>query len=371
MNHTGNKIWSDAPVVIDAANVAGDDHIPGCGKFCWDRVDAIREAWKQQMDPEATFEVVMDAGPGRQLGESCKQRYRRERNSGQVNEVDFADPEILLIAERADAAVITRDFYKDARRAHPWLEGNQSQFFEWKVEHGHILITPRDMGSPSEFDKTLAEERAELKGRGVDISLPEVELALRTAYRCDNKSCWLNMYDPGHYTGTPDLQIPGEPRCTACQQPLTVLGVAPRLVQIKFAETKGTKLERRTFAPDMSLVIGRETSDELFSTVLGEELGLISRRHARLDWDGSQLTLTDLGSKNGTTVRRWAGKRHGYKPAEPVKGHVFLHPRDEACLASVLLITRSARAFTLTPDALKGGLVGANPPTIAQDGVRR
>ena len=369
MNQHRNRTWSDAPVVIDAANVAGDELLPGCGRFCWDRVDAIREAWKQQVDPDARFVVFMDTRPGLMLGESCKRRYRRERDGGEVNEVKFADPEILLMAERTDAAVITGDFYKDARREHPWLDGNQGQFFEWKIDLGRILIIPRDMGTPSEFSKTSAEERSELKGKGADISLPAVEHALRMAYRCDNESCWLRKYDPGHYTGLPDLQNPLEPRCAACRQVLTVLGDAPRLVQLKFANSKQTKLERRTLPPSTSLIIGRDTSDELVSTVLGDDIALISRKHAQLDWDGSQLSLTDLGSKNGTTVRRWAGKQHGYELAVPVNGPVSLRSRDEVCLAGILLITRSARTFTLEPDMAQGRPVGVNPPTVPQEGL--
>ena len=362
-------MWSDAPVVIDAANVAGDEHLPGCGKFCWDRVDAIREAWKHQMDADAAFVVFMDNRPAMMLGESCKSRYRRERDRGEVLEVEFADPEILLTAERTDAAVITGDFYKDARREHPWLEGNQGQFFEWKFEDGRTMIFPRDMGTPSDFSKTRAEERSELKGKGADISRPEVERALRLSYRCDSENCWLRDYDPGHYTGVPNLENPGEPRCVACRQILSVLGDAPRLVQLKFANSNQTRLERRTFPPSTSLVIGRDTTDELVSMVLGGDFGLISRQHVRLDWDGSQLSLTDLGSKNGTTVRRWAGKKHGYEPATPVKRTITLHPRDEVCLAGNLMITRSARTFTLEPDAFKNRPARANPPTVPQDGL--
>lgn len=369
MNQHRNRTWSDVPVVIDAANVAGDEHLPGCGKFCWNRVDLVKKAWKKRMDSDATFVVFMDTSPAEGLGECCKRRYKRERESGKVIEVKFADPEILLMAESTDAAVITGDFYKDARREHPWLDGNQDQFFEWRLERGDILIIPRDMGTPSEFSKTRSEERSELKGKGADISRTAVKQALRMAYRCDNESCWLRKYDPGHYTGVPDLQDPLKPRCNACRKELTILGDAPRLVQLKFANSERTKLERRTFPPSTSLVIGRETSDELVSIVLGVDRGLISRHHAQLDWDGSHLSLTDLDSKNGTTVRRWAGKQHGYEPAVPVNGIVSLRSRDEVCLAGILLITRSARTFVLESDFAQGRPAGVNPSTVPQDGL--
>jgi len=46
-----------------------------------------------------------------------------------------------------------------------------------------------------------------------------------------------------------------------------------------------------------STVIGRGDQANLRLPDVG-----ISRRHARLDYDGSQVVLTDLGSTNGTMV---------------------------------------------------------------------
>jgi hypothetical protein len=367
MIHQRNQTWSDTPVVIDAANVAGSAVLPGCGKFCWDRLDLVRQAWRNQVDPEVTFVMVMDTGPSNQLGASCKRKYRDERRAGEVVEVDFGDPEILRIAEETDAAVITGDFYKDQRREHPWIDGNRTQFFRWEVENGVVVIVGRDMGIPSDFSKTRAEERAELKGMGADVANPEVERALRRVYRCDTDTCWLHKYDPGHYTGVPDVRDPRRPLCSVCREPLTVLGESPRLVQVKLADASRTKLERRTLSPGDSLVIGRNTSDELVSRVLAADVGLVSRQHARLDWDGSQLTLTDLNSKNGTTVRRWAGKQRGYDSAVRITGTVSLGPRDEACLAGALLITRSARGFLLEADDKKAPSPVSSPPTVAQN----
>jgi hypothetical protein len=361
-----NRTWSDAPVVIDAANVAASEQLPGCGKFCWDRIDAIRRAWKDQVDADARFILVMDTGPSNQLGPTCKRNYRRERDAGAIIEVEFGDPEILRTAEENDAAVITADFYKDARREHPWIDGNHSQFFTWEVRGGTIHIVSRDMLVPSDFSKTRAEEQAELKGLGADIKKPAVEKALRQAYRCDTASCWLHQYDPGHYTGVPNLRDPNRPRCGVCGQLLTALGETPRLVQLKFSDVERTKLERRTLVPGTSLVIGRDTDDELVSKVLDRDLGLVSREHARIDWDGSTLWITDLGSKNGTTLRRWAGKARGFDNEVSVNGNVSLQPRDEIRLAGVLLITRSARTFTLQADTILGRPNASDQPTIAQ-----
>jgi pSer/pThr/pTyr-binding forkhead associated (FHA) protein len=55
---------------------------------------------------------------------------------------------------------------------------------------------------------------------------------------------------------------------------------------------------------------GRQFAVAIGSTVIGRGEGAqvrladvgISRQHARLDYDGSRMVLTDLGSTNGTTV---------------------------------------------------------------------
>jgi hypothetical protein len=55
-----------------------------------------------------------------------------------------------------------------------------------------------------------------------------------------------------------------------------------------------------------------------------------SRQHARLDYDGRQVTLTDLGSANGTTVN---GRR--------IAGAVPLNPGDELVIGATRLTFRT------------------------------
>jgi DNA-binding winged helix-turn-helix (wHTH) protein len=74
--------------------------------------------------------------------------------------------------------------------------------------------------------------------------------------------------------------------------------------------------------------------------VLGREPGLpgtidadsVSRRHARLDWDGATATLSDLGSKNGTFV-------NGVRLAGPVR----LEDEDEVRFGLVTFTYRAPR----------------------------
>ena len=64
---------------------------------------------------------------------------------------------------------------------------------------------------------------------------------------------------------------------------------------------------------------------------------LISRHHARIRVRGNQLTLEDLGSKNGTLVN-----------GERVNGTVELHSGDRIVIGGEMLVVRSATDSTAT-----------------------
>jgi hypothetical protein len=138
------------------------------------------------------------------------------------------------------------------------------------------------------------------------------------------------------------------PKCPSCGDLLFDLGLAPRLVQIKLSSLDQSRLERRTLSPGSSFEIGRDVNKDLLQRVLLEDWLAISRRHARIDWDGERLTCTDLGSRNGTKRIPWEGKRRGYGEATTVPmSPTVLMPRDEIQIAQVLRVTRSAREFVL------------------------
>ena len=101
--------------------------------------------------------------------------------------------------------------------------------------------------------------------------------------------------------------------------------------------------------------------------VLDNDIGLLSRQHAKIEWDGSELLITDLASKNGTSLRRWDRKKRDYQPEVEVRGVVSLRPRDEIRLADVLVITRSARNFTFESDTMINQGATSIASTVTQD----
>lgn len=339
---------SDVPVVIDASNVAGDVSIGGCGKFCWSRVEQLQQAWKREIDSNTRFLIVVDESLAPRLSSHCKLKYRAASESKDFAALRFADPEVLHLAEVHDALVLTLDVFRDHRRTHPWLDGCLTRFVGWKSTGSSLTFTFRDMGIPSDFSKTYAEEVAEFKGRGLTITSPEVRQALGHAYRCDNGKCWVHRYDPGRFTGVPDFSVISKPKCPSCGELLVDLGMAPRLVQVKFSNLDNSCLERRTLSPGDSLEIGRDSIKDLLQSVLHDDWLAISRRHARIDWDGESLTCSDLGSRNGTKKIPWEGKARGYGNSVNVSmSPMLLLPRDEVRIGRVLRVTRSARQFVL------------------------
>jgi pSer/pThr/pTyr-binding forkhead associated (FHA) protein len=97
---------------------------------------------------------------------------------------------------------------------------------------------------------------------------------------------------PGPPMGGPPMSPPGSPAQVSSQPtpPVTPLHTAR---QARLISSDG-----RQFAVAIgSTVIGRGEGAQVRLADVG-----ISRQHARLDYDGSRMVLTDLGSTNGTTV---------------------------------------------------------------------
>src|SRR5690242_13670711 len=71
-------------------------------------------------------------------------------------------------------------------------------------------------------------------------------------------------------------------------------------------------LDEQTFVlPEGPVTIGR--TPECTVCVVHKSL---SRRHARLEWEGGRLVLVDLGSKNGTYIGPVQVQRHELREGE-------------------------------------------------------
>ena len=81
----------------------------------------------------------------------------------------------------------------------------------------------------------------------------------------------------------------------------------------------GEVVQLETAGSPPSVSIGREAPCEL---VITDDPDL-SRRHARLFWNGLSWMLEDLGSSNGTFIGEFQAARRLSEPAAIKEGHIF------------------------------------------------
>lgn len=345
-------------VIIDVSNVARDEELPGCcATACWDRVETVRSAWHDMTESDSGVLLIADESLAGHLGDHCRQTYQRLRTAQDVLVHDVADPEILRIAEVTDAAVISRDYFKDHRSDFPWIQGNTDRFFVWRAVPSGVRLEPHDMGVATEFTMSRREEEGELKGGHIDVRSGRNLEAARHKYRCNTSLCLWHQWNPEVLLSTPAIGRDGVARCPACDQVLDDLGVIDRLVQIKL-RGRNDDTVRIHISPGTPLIVGRDgdIAGEI-ATLLGDEAAKISRHHAALRWDGSNLTVEDLGSTNGTFVEQWSTNDRQYGSPQRLEELSVLRARDRVRIGSTLTITRSGRRYHRYEDgtAARGG----------------
>ncbi len=104
--------------------------------------------------------------------------------------------------------------------------------------------------------------------------------------------------------------------------------------------------------------IGRDEENDV--TLAG---GQVSRRHARIAWDGGRYVLHDLGSKNGTFVN---GER--VTAPRPLRDGDVIALAGQPSLA--LVFEESDETVTVTPEGIASRGITINPRTaeVALDG---
>ncbi|HIA01563.1 MAG TPA: FHA domain-containing protein [Myxococcales bacterium] len=111
-----------------------------------------------------------------------------------------------------------------------------------------------------------------------------------------------------------------------------------------------TELSSAHSISEKSVGLGRQVDLAVTSIELAH--GTVSRRHARMDWDGrrKQYQVTDLGSHNGTFIN---GTRVGELPVVIGSGSV-LRLGDLVCVFEAEEIGAGARSHTVSQRAIPG-----------------
>src|SRR5207249_285763 len=102
-------------------------------------------------------------------------------------------------------------------------------------------------------------------------------------------------------------------------------------------ETTGDRKGRVYLLEEAPLVVGRSTEADIVVPN-----ALVSRKHARVSWDGQRYVVEDLGTRNGTLVNR-----------EQITAPHPLKDGDEIVLPGLVIVFRSSDETMM---------IGATPP---------
>ncbi|WP_241521229.1 FHA domain-containing protein [Kineobactrum sediminis] len=91
-----------------------------------------------------------------------------------------------------------------------------------------------------------------------------------------------------------------------------------------------------SFGIDRSLVLGRSVESDI--AVVSPH---VSRQHARLDIDGGQLTIEDLGSSNGTVIN-----------GRPLNGRCTLQSEDEIRFHDIVFRVTGSKGYSYAEEGL-------------------
>ncbi|MEV4799310.1 FHA domain-containing protein [Nonomuraea sp. NPDC049421] len=354
---------------VDVSNVCWSPRIDPLGRQepLLSRLDVIRQAWHRLHGDTAPLTLIGDLSLLHQLSQQDVDRCRQLVDSGELILVSYADPDILALAHDKGLHVISADQFIDHRRAHPWIVTAPERFLTWTQESDGLRLVPSGIRAVPQQEISRREEAKELGYQfKIDVRRSSHKRVLRSEWRCTTASCLAAMSSPDRLLSWPKLGTGGAVLCPSCAQPLQELGARGLTVVIVIADRDtGQELLRFPMGENGAIVIGRgnlpyginlAASGLPFSRAAGR----VSRQHVKLQvtaWaKGARVTAVDLGSKNGTAVKRFGS------PAERRLAHgeqVFVGDKDELVLAGGVVVRQSGQRFfsgsPLAPDLDDGG----------------
>jgi hypothetical protein len=271
----------------------------------WRRVDALVKAWKQRQDSRAVVYGVADESLLRRLDEFGRREFRRWQREGRAQQGRWADEIVCEMGEEHPyAAIITSDMYRDLRRRFPYLQGCD-RFYTFDIsDRLDVEIIRRPLEPITESEMSLYEENAERTPKGLKTAVGQ--RLLLSEWACDNSGCF--------WSSKPAIEeFPrnenGRAVCPQCGERLRRLGEARHTVELKVL-VDGKVRERVPLVEGSSVTIGRGGGELRFDVRLVMEekaANQVSRNHIQVTNQAGRLLFTDMGSRNGSTLRRSNG----------------------------------------------------------------
>ncbi|APE21925.1 MULTISPECIES: hypothetical protein [Streptomyces] len=343
-----------AAFLVDLSNVIRDRTLGGRPARSLHRLGRVADAAAAlARDPDVQLYLVSDrslrlGGRHEWADPTEPERLGRWVRLGLVEELGDADGRVLELCEMTGIPVISGDYFRDARLAYPWIQGNTDDFLRPVPRpDGTLVLDPRDMGVASALEISRKLEESALKEKGLlDRRRKPLSEVVRRNWRCPEPGCTLYDTERGSFALLPRMRA-GIPRCEQHRQPLVDNGPRTATAQLKLM-LDGELLDRFTLEDGSTVRVGRAPGPggiSLHGLVPRERTAGLSRTHVELRIAGGTIHVRDLSSYG--TRRRSTARRTGpdpWTPLVPGRDHGF-HGGDELELVRGVVLARSGRRF--------------------------
>ncbi len=344
----------DGPLlVVDLSNLCRDQRLLLRGvKADISLLDRFTDALEMSDIGFSLLRSVADRSLPPLLDSAGKRRLRELEQENLLEFSSIADERLLDLAFAANsdarAIVASMDCFDDFRRAYPEIQGSTGRFVGWEPgPDGSIRVVRRDMGVHSHQRLSRKEESADLKARRLRRE-SVVRRASETYFCCQNSRCLLAQLWPDRLPELPRFDdLTDKFVCPSCEAPLATGEQRPRSTQL-IVFLHGAEQFRLLLDEGQRVEIGRRDTKGcvgLESRIGSEGSSAISRQHISLIRSDGQVTVEDLGSRNGT-VLRWIDGSH---PDERIQADVpkVIGRRNAIALPSGVTIEVSGRTLPL------------------------
>lgn len=302
-----NVCWSDGLPPLPPQRGNGKPSVKGPPRL--GRLFALIDAWRAEFGAQARLRLIIDKRTVHQFPKDDQLRFEPAACELGIEAVQYADDPILDHAEDTDATVISEDRFVDHRRRRPWIEEHPERFVTWAQEAGKTVFHTGHIKHEQGRRVSRAEQSADFMSARIDPGRHRE--ILETRWRCLSRVCEEGRNRQGELLSWPLIDRYNRACCPECQRELISLG--PRGVYRQVVVTAvGSEAELLRFPLEMDLpvVLGRGRPEDGIGleAVPGLSPALskkISSVHLLLKLESRDLlTVTDLGSTNGSIVYR-------------------------------------------------------------------
>lgn len=319
--------------ILDLSNIALHQ-VGGGREASWDPIATVVTLLKLRGNKAVLG--VADRSLYHRLAERGQSALRSWQQAGRAVLVPWADAEICQrLSDEPGLHVVTNDNFRGLRRMYPVLQG-LDRIWGFRLDP-EPTVWKRSLAPLGEAEISRAEEAEDQTPKR--LGTPEGRRLLAREWRCMNPGC---PWSARHSIEVLPVNDGGRAICPDCDSTLADAGPADATRAVKVV-LHGNTVERIPLAGGMSLVLGRGTGKDRIDVrglLSADEADRVSRRHLLVKNLNGRILVEDLGSSNGTTIRRGDGTEFRL---EPGRKQIL----DEGDLASV------AKALSVAPSGLR------------------